>query len=124
MNKVILIGYIQDENLTVRTTAAGDSVLNFTIRVKKNKETNEYFDCTAWKARAEFISKYFKKNDPIIVLGTMATNTYEKDGVKHKKYYVEVSDVEFCPFQRNERVESSPELNLATPVVDDEDSPW
>lgn len=123
MNKVILVGYIQDETLDVRTTGTGNSVLNFTVRVKRNKETNDFFDCTAWKQRAEFISKYFKKNDPVIVLGSLSSNTYEKDGVKHKKYYVEVSDVEFCPVQR-----TSSEENFSVSdthiVVDEEDLPW
>lgn len=122
MNKVHLIGFLQDDNLIVKTTGAGDSVLNFTIRVKRNKETSDFIDCTSWKGTADFISKYFKKNDPIIVTGRIATSLYEKNGEKRKKLYVDVTEAEFCPTQRmnTEEVKAKPSFEN----IDDEDLPF
>ena len=124
MNEVILIGYVQDETLTLRTTASGDSVLNFTVRVKKNKEVVEYIDCTAWKNKAEFIAKYFKKNDPIIVIGELNTSVYEKNGMKIKKYFVTVETSEFCPVQKSESKVEVPSTSIQNDFVEDEDAPW
>lgn len=100
MNKAVLTGYIQDDALVIRTTGTGDEVLNFTIRVKRNKETSDFIDCTAWKSTANFISKYFKKGDPIGIFGRISTSVYEKNGEKRKKLYVEVSEAEFCLTQK------------------------
>lgn len=122
MNEVILVGYIQDETLDLRTLASGDSVLNFTVRVKRNKDTVDFFDCVAWKNKGEFIAKYFKKNDPIIVIGRLSTSTYEKNGAKVKKYFVEVDTTEFCPVQKTD---AKPEPAIQSSFIeDDEDAPW
>lgn len=94
MNKAILSGRICSE-LEIRNTASGTSVCSFRLAVQrrfKNAEGNydaDFIPCVAWRGNADFISKYFKKGDPIELVGSIQTRTYENnDG--QKVYVTEV----------------------------------
>lgn len=43
----------------------------------------DFFNVTAWRQTAEFITRYFRKASSICVVGSLQTRTWEKDGVKH-----------------------------------------
>ena len=65
-NKSILMGRICND-LELKTTPSGVSVLTFTVAVdrayqadKQNKVT-DFFPCVAWRTEAEFISRFFAK---------------------------------------------------------------
>lgn len=94
MNKAILSGRICSE-IDIRSTATGTSVCSFRLAVQrrfKNAEGNydaDFIPCVAWRGNADFISKYFKKGDPIELVGSIQTRTYENnDG--QKVYVTEV----------------------------------
>lgn len=93
MNKVILSGRIASE-IELKTTPSDASVCSFRIAVQrrfKNADGNydtDFINCTAWRGNADFISKYFKKGDPIELTGNIQTRNYEKDG--QKVYITEV----------------------------------
>ena len=93
MNKAILSGRICTD-VELKNTASGVSVCSFRIAVNrrfKNAEGNydaDFIPCVAWRSNAEFISKYFKKGDPIELCGSIQTRDYEKDG--QKVYVTEV----------------------------------
>lgn len=62
----------------------------FTVAVNrrfggKNGEESQadFFNVTAWRQTAEFITKFFRKASSICVVGSIQTKTWEKDGVKH-----------------------------------------
>lgn len=85
MNKVILSGRIcSDPDL--KNSPSGASVCSFRIAVNrrfKNAEGNydaDFISCVAWRSNADFISKYFKKGEPIEIVGSLQTRSYEKDG--------------------------------------------
>lgn len=88
-NKTILIG-----NLTadpeLKQTTSGVSVCRFSIGVarKLDKDVSDFFNIVAWRASAEFVSKYFRKGNPILVLGNLQNRSYEKNG--QKVYITEV----------------------------------
>ena len=70
-NKVILMGRLTAAP-EVKTTGSGLSVTSFSIAVdrrhiKGEEKAADFFNVTAWRGTAEFIGKYFKKGDPIIV---------------------------------------------------------
>ncbi len=100
MNKAILSGRICSE-IELKTTASDVSVCSFRIAVQrrfKNAEGNydaDFINCTAWRANADFISKYFKKGDPIELTGSFQTRFYEKDGQKHYITEVVVDEASF-----------------------------
>lgn len=54
-----------------------------------------FIPCNAIGHVAEFVGKYFVKGDPIEISGELADNSWEKDGVKHPGWKVNVSKAEF-----------------------------
>lgn len=73
-NKVILLGRIT-QDLQLRTTPQGTSVLTFSIAVDRRFQTKgeekkaDFFNCVAWRQEAEFISRFWSKGRPILVEG-------------------------------------------------------
>ena len=91
INKVILMGRLTREP-ELRHLETDKSVCGFTIAIDNgygdNKRT-DFVNCVAWNKTAEFISKYFAKGKMIIVIGRIATRSWEtQDG--HKRYVTEV----------------------------------
>ena len=93
MNKAILSGRISSD-IELKNTPSGASVCSFRLAVQrrfKNAEGNydaDFIPCVAWRSNADFISKYFKKGEPIELVGSIQTRTYDKDG--QKVYVTEV----------------------------------
>ena len=94
-NKVILIG-----NLTadpeLKQTTQGTSVCSFSIAINRRASRNadsaqnvDFINIVAWRERAEFVSKYFKKGKPILVCGQLQTRTWT-DAQGAKRYATEV----------------------------------
>lgn len=86
INNVVLVGRIAND-LELRQTQSGDSVLNFTIAAGRGYDENtDFIDCVAWKQTAEFMETYLTKGALIAVEGNLRTSTYEnQDGRKVKK---------------------------------------
>lgn len=77
------------------------AVASFAVAVsrgykKENKEVTDFINCRAFRKTAEFMSKYFKKGQEILVEGQLHIDTYEDKGEKKKSIYVSVISVEFC----------------------------
>ncbi len=92
-NKVILMGrFTKDPE--IRTTQSGHSVCRFNLAVDrrfKDADGNKKADfpsLTAWRQTADFIYKYFRKGDKILIVGNIQTGNYDKDG--HRIYTTEV----------------------------------
>lgn len=102
LNKVILMGRLTADP-ELRQTPSGISSCKFTVAVDrgfKSKDTAErqadFIRVTAWRASAEFVSKYFSKGKMIIVEGSLRNNDYtDKDGVKHYSMDVQADKVSF-----------------------------
>ena len=86
-NKAILMGRLtRDPEL--RTTPSGVSVCTFSIAVdrryqaKGEEKKADFFNIVAWRQQGEFVSRYFKKGNMILVEGELQTRQYtNKDGV-------------------------------------------
>lgn len=100
MNNVILKGrLVADPEL--RQTQSNISVVRFKIAVDKytgkdGEKAADFIDCNAWRGTAEFISKYFKKGQEILIRGSLHNKNWEKDGVKYYSYEVTAENCEFC----------------------------
>ena len=87
-NKVIIGGRITGDP-ELRTTPSGVSVTSFSVAVNRRSSGSEeskadFFNVTAWRSTAEFITKFFKKSSPICLIGTLETRTYvDHQGIKH-----------------------------------------
>ena len=89
-NKVILIGNITKDP-ELKQTPNGVSVCSFDIAVnrKLNKDEVDFISIVAWRQQAEFITRYFKKGQPILICGQIQTRSY-KDKQDNKRTAVEV----------------------------------
>ncbi|MBQ9736428.1 MAG: single-stranded DNA-binding protein [Clostridia bacterium] len=95
-NKVILIG-----NLTadpeLKQTAQGTSVCSFTLAINRRfsrnadqgQPTADFISVVAWRERAEFVAKYFKKGRPLLVCGQLQNRSWT-DAQGNKRYITEV----------------------------------
>lgn len=100
MNRVILSGEIGSD-ITLKKTATGQSLCNFSIEVKENgkngQEFKSFFDCTAWGENAEHINQYGFRGQHIAVDGKLQKSSYtNKDNQKVYKTSVYVMDVELA----------------------------
>lgn len=74
----------------LKTTPSGISVTTFTVAVNrrfggKNGEDAQadFFNVTAWRQTAEFITKFFRKASSICVVGSIQTRTWmDQNGQK------------------------------------------
>ena len=89
-NKVILIGNIT-KDLELKQTPNGVSVCSFDIAVnrKLSKDEVDFISIVAWRQQAEFVTKYFKKGQAILVCGQIQTRSYT-DSQNNKRTAVEV----------------------------------
>ena len=102
-NKAILIG-----NLTadpeLRQTSNSISVCRFTIAVNRrfsknadqNQQTADFINVVAWRERAEFVTRYFKKGRPILVCGQIQSRSWtDPQGGKHYATEVVADELSF-----------------------------
>ena len=94
-NKVILIG-----NLTadpeLKQTTGGTSVCSFSIAVNRRfakadqgQQNVDFINIVTWRQSAEFVCRYFKKGNPILICGQLQTRTWT-DNQGQKRYATEV----------------------------------
>lgn len=78
------------------------SVCNFTIAVNRSFKRDgqpdaDFFDCKAFGKTGEFVDKYFKKGQEILLKGEMQRRDWEdKEGNKRHNWECVVAKVEFC----------------------------
>lgn len=88
-NKVILGGRLTADP-ELKTTPSGIPVTTFTIAVNrrfgggKGEEAQaDFFNVTAWRQTAEFITRYFRKASSICVMGSLQTRSWvDQNGQK------------------------------------------
>lgn len=91
LNKVILGGRLTGD-VELKQTPQGISVCTFSLAVnRKGKDAQaDFINCQAWRGTAEFISRYFKKGNPICIVGSIQTRSW-KDQQGNNRYATEVN---------------------------------
>lgn len=109
LNNCILMGRFT-YNPELKTTQSDVNVVKFSLAVSRPRAGPEkereadFIDCVAWDKTAEFICKYFKKGDPIIINGRLESKQYEdKQGNKRKTCEVIVKEVNFCAYKKDKQ---------------------
>ena len=128
LNKVFMQGrLVADPEL--RHTPNGVAVASFRIAVdrdfkdKSGERQADFVNVIAWRATAEFVSKFFSKGRMAIVEGKLQSRNYEdKDG--NKRYALEViaDNVYFGDSKKDQEPEKEPELQPTqfTEYLDDD----
>ena len=94
-NKVILIGNMTADP-ELKQTTGGISVCSFSIavnrrfaRAEQGQQNVDFINVVTWRQQAEFVSRYFKKGNPILICGQLQTRSWN-DNQGQKRYATEV----------------------------------
>ena len=144
LNKAIIGGRLtRDPEETV--TPSGVTVSKFTVAINRRfqkqgeEKQTDFLNVVAFGKTAEFVEKYFVKGSAIIVVGSIQSRSYEKDG--QKRYVTEIiaEEVNFAGSKKdnnnnsslnNEYPDNATEAlealrgNSGTAPVDDEELPF
>ena len=128
-NKVILIGNMTADP-ELKQTTGGVSVCSFSIAVNRRftknaeqgQQTVDFINIVSWRQNAEFVSRYFKKGNPILVCGQLQTRTWT-DNAGQKRYATEVQADEVSFVTSANQNGSAPTVGGA-PVADAYTSPY
>ncbi len=108
MNKVILMGRLTRDPEVRYTQNTNLTVANFSIAVNRrfkregDTETADFFNVVAWNKTGEFVGKYFKKGQQVIVSGRLQNRNWtDQQGVKHYATDVIAEEVEFADSKKN-----------------------
>lgn len=119
MNNCILVGRLVYEP-ELKVSKSGTNYLSTRIAVSRNDKDKktDFFSIKVFGKAAEFVKTYFKKGDPIGIVGKLQTDTYERqDGTKVTEVYVFVSEVNFVEQKKNEAPRAEEPANSA-PTAD------
>ena len=97
-NKVILMGRLTADP-EIKTTQSGVAVTSFNIAVDRKVKDSpcDFFTISAWRQTAEFICKYFKKGQAILICGELQTRSWtDQNGQKRTVTEVVASEATFC----------------------------
>lgn len=138
LNKVILCGRLTAD-VELKTTGTGISVCSFNLAVNRphraadansGQPTADFISVVAWRQRAEFIARYFRKGSSICITGSIQTRKWT-DQNNATRYATEVI-VEDAHFVDNKGengaapipAEEYPPAASDFVTVDDEDLPF
>lgn len=100
LNKAILVGRLTADP-ELRYTPSNIPVLSFSIAIdrpysKGAERQTDFINCVAWRATAEFISRYFHKGNAIAIDGRIQVSNYQdKNGDKRQRVEVLAENVSF-----------------------------
>lgn len=132
LNKVILCGRLTAD-VELKTTQSGVSVCSFTLAVnrkysKEGEQAADFINCVAWRQRAEFIARYFRKGSSLCITGEIQTRNFTDQG-GNKRYVTEVmvDDANFVD-SKNEGSQAAAETPITAEefetIADDDDLPF
>lgn len=126
MNRVLLLGKLAYDP-EMKKTHSGLSVCNMSVSTMEPglRKTEgqaqphfEYHRVVAWGKTAESCGRYLKKGSDVFIEGKIRTDTYEKDGVKHKITKVHVDNIKFLATDKPAREE------VQEKIQEEDDTPF
>jgi single-strand DNA-binding protein len=85
----------------LKCTTSGVNVCSFRVAVGRraaqgDKPQVDFFEVATWQKKAEFVTKYFHKGDPVLVRGELQTNVYtDNNQKKHYNTFINAEEVRF-----------------------------
>lgn len=122
-NKIILGGRLTSDP-ELKTTQSGISVCSFSIAVNRRtkpgmEQQTDFFNVTAWRQTADFVSRYFKKGSSICVVGTLQTSNWtDPNGQKPYRTDIVADEVMFVD-SRGEGGQATPTADTSTPKFEE-----
>lgn len=122
LNKVIIAGRLTRDP-EMRYTQTNVPVTSFTIAVSKKangQEQTSFIDVVAWRNTAEFVDKYFKKGQAILIIGSLSTRSWkDKDGNNRKVTEIVAEEVQFAEPKRDTGVDVAQDDFIEVTSLDD-----
>lgn len=92
-NKVILGGRLTSDP-ELKQTNSGTFVCTFRVAIerryhKDDEQTTDFINVIAWRQRAEFVSRYFRKGSSICIVGSIQSRSWT-DQQGNKRYATDV----------------------------------
>ena len=112
MNSITISGRLAKEP-ELKTLNNGVTKLTTRIAVTRSdkNKTTDFFSVQAWNKTADFISKYFKKGDPIEIVGRLQVDNYERqDGTKASEVYIYIIEAGFTISKKAEASAEPPRM--------------
>lgn len=107
LNRITITGRLTHDP-ELRTTQSGISVVTFSLANQRNYKNSagerdtDFFNVTAWRSTAEFVSQYFSKGSLIIVDGRLESRKYtDKDGNNRVAIEIKADNVYFGESKEN-----------------------
>ncbi|HZJ77238.1 MAG TPA: single-stranded DNA-binding protein [Clostridia bacterium] len=102
LNCAVIMGrLVADPEL--RTTPSGINVTSFTVAVDRSyvkpgeERQADFIDVVAWRQKADFVTRFFRKGSMIAIQGSIQVGSYEdKNNIKRKKFEIVANEVSFC----------------------------
>ena len=123
-NKVILVGNMTADP-ELKQTAGGISVCSFSIAINRRfakpdqgQQNVDFINIVAWRQQAEFVSRYFKKGNPILICGQLQSRSWtdQNSGQKRTTIEVQADEVTFvAPAAQSGAPVSAPAQGAYTP---------
>lgn len=110
-NKVILMGRLTADP-ELKQTPSGVTVTSFSLAVDRKVKDSpcDFITVVAWRQTAEFICKYFKKGQAILVCGELQTRSWtDNNGQKRTATEVVASEATFCEAKKESEGNSAPQ---------------
>lgn len=124
LNRITMTGRMTADP-ELRKTANDISVTGFSIANQRNyknadgERETDFFDVTAWRATAEFVTRYFSKGSLITVDGRLETRKYtDKNGNNRVAVEIKADNVYFGD-SKNESQGTSTPANSGADFVPD-----
>lgn len=118
VNKLIYQGRMVAD-IELKRTTSDVAYAEFTIAWSeryKEIETKCVMRCKAWRKTAEFLNKYFKKGQEVVIEGKMITEQWQKDGENKSRTICQVDNVNFCGPKQKDR-----DMDGFNPIDDGDD---
>lgn len=102
LNRWVGLGHLGADAELRQSPNGGDAMLGFRIAVTEKwrdkageeKSSTEWVDCTIWGKRGEALAPILVKGKHVYVEGKLSTRSFEKDGVKHYRTGIKVTEIE------------------------------
>lgn len=130
MNHIVIKGRLTRDPETRYTDINNLPVTTISIAVdrkfsKEGEQSADFINCVAWNNQANFLSKYFKKGQEILISGRLEVSNYEKDGQKRSKSSVVIETIEFCGSKKDmEGQENEQPTDVTNEVYEGDDLPF
>ncbi|MCQ2558451.1 MAG: single-stranded DNA-binding protein [Oscillospiraceae bacterium] len=108
LNHITIMGRLTRDP-EIRSTSNNTPVASFTLAVDRdygkdeqgNRQT-DFIDCTAWRATAEFVGKYFQKGSMAVVSGRLQIRDWQdQNGNKRKTAEVVTENIYFADSRKD-----------------------